>query len=223
MNIDSNQVVENKGIAFKVTSFLERYPVVYQFLRFGCIGVLNTGLNFLILNGVSKALGINQGIRLSAVSVVGFSAAVLQSYLWNKTWTFGSEQGISIFKNFLRLIQVGILGTLGVFFVLLGASQQAPPIYYVGVLGVYLILETVLWKRFGFHLSDWDHQGHSFLVFFAVTLIGLGINSSLVGVISTYWQPIANPDLNKNIAVILATGVSLFWNFIGYKVVVFKK
>lgn len=221
--MDNNQIMANQGIEQKVSGLLEKFPVVYQFLRFGCIGVLNTGLNFLILNGISKALGINQGFKLGAVSVIGFAAAVVQSYLWNRTWTFGSEQNVTIFKNFIRLVQVGILGSLGVILVILGASQQAQPIYYVGVLFVYLILETVLWKHFGFHLSDWNHEGHSFFVFFAVTLIGLLINTTLVSVISVYWQPFTNLDLNKNVAVILATGVSLFWNFIGYKLVVFKK
>ena len=114
---------------------------MYQFLRFGCIGALNTALNFLILNGISKALGIDEGVKLSAVSAVSFSVAVVQSYLWNRTWTFGNEQGISIYKNFLRLVAVGLLGTLTVIFVLLGAGQKALPIYFVGLMAVYLILE----------------------------------------------------------------------------------
>ncbi|HYV33589.1 MAG TPA: GtrA family protein, partial [Candidatus Limnocylindria bacterium] len=68
----------------KISALLESRPIVYQFLRFGCIGALNTALNFLILNGISKALGIDEGVKLSAVSAVSFSVAVVQSYLWNR-------------------------------------------------------------------------------------------------------------------------------------------
>ena len=206
----------------KVTSFLEARLVIYQFLRFVCIGFLNTALNFLILNTLSKALGISQGFSLGAVGVVGFSAAVIQSYLWNRTWTFGSEVGVSLWRNVVRLIFVGLLGFLGVIFVFVGSRFSAPWLFYLTLLIVYLVFEAMLWRHFGFHMSDWDHAGHSFLIFFVVTLVGLGINISLISVISSNLH-LTHTDLDKNIAAALATLVSLFWNFVGYKVFVFKK
>ena len=212
----------NLSFSQKITGLLERNPVVYQFLRFGCIGALNTALNFLILNSISKALNISQGLPLGAVEGVAFCGAVIQSYLWNRTWTFGSEQGVSLFKNFERLLAVGLLGFLAVVFVLVGSRLSAPWEYFAGILVVYLIIETVLWKYFGFHVSDWNHEGHSFVIFFFVTLVGLGINVLLISFISTNLH-LTNTDLDKNIAAIVATGVSLFWNFVGYKLVVFKK
>jgi putative flippase GtrA len=90
-------------------------------------------------------------------------------------------------------------------------------------LAVFLIVEKLLWSHFGFHMSDWDHVGHSFAVFFTVTLIGLGINSTLSSVVSTHLHLTKIVDLDKNIAVAIATGASLIWNFTGYKIVVFKK
>jgi putative flippase GtrA len=215
-----NQI--NKGFKEKVTSFLEKRTVVYQFLRFGCIGLLNTALNFLVLNTVSKALNISKGLELGGIAAIAFSLAVVQSYLWNKTWTFGAEVGVSLWKNVIRLLSVGALGAVTIIFVLIGSRLDAQAVYYFGVLVVYLLLEGVVWRVFGFHMSDWHHEGHSFIVFFLVTLIGLGINSGLVSVISTHLH-LTNTDLDKNIAAVLATGVSLFWNFTGYKVVVFKK
>lgn len=208
----------------KITGLLERNPVVYQFMRFACIGFLNTGLNFLILNALSKALNISQGWNLGKVAIVAFTAAVVQSYLWNRTWTFGSEQGVSLWNNVVRLFTVGLLGAFAVITVFVASAPgiAAPYWFYIIILGVYLLLETVLWRHFGFHISDWNHEGHSFVIFFIVTLIGLGINGSLVSVVSTHLH-ITNSDLDKNIAAALATGVSLFWNFVGYKVVVFKK
>lgn len=220
--MDNNQIVVNQGIEQKITGMLEKFSVVYQFLRFGCIGVLNTALNFLILNTISKYLNITQGFNLGAIDVLSFSIAIIQSYLWNRTWTFGNETGVSLFKNFIRLVLVGTLGAVAVILVLFGSHQLAPWYFYFGLLIVYLILETVMWKGFGFHLSDFNHESHSFLIFAVVTFIGLAINVSLVSVISSRLH-LTGTDLDKNIATILATLVSLFWNFTGYKILVFKK
>jgi putative flippase GtrA len=206
----------------KITSFLETHIVIYQFLRFACIGFLNTALNFLILNTLSKALNINQGLPLGAVEALGFAAAVVQSYLWNKTWTFGNEQGVTLWRNVIRLVFVGLLGFLGVVFVFVGSRFSAPWVFYLAILVIYLIFESVLWRHFGFHMSDWDHAGHSFLIFFVVTLVGLGLNVALISVVSSNLH-LTHTDLDKNIAAALATGVSLFWNFVGYKIFVFKK
>jgi putative flippase GtrA len=206
----------------KITHFLEQRPVVYQFLRFACIGFLNTGLSFLVVNTISKFLNISQGWELGSVVGVGFVCAVIQSYPWNRTWTFGGEQGVTLWKNLMRLFMVGLLGVFALAFVLFASRYSAPAISYFIILIIYIIIENLLWRNFGFHMSDWDHVGHSFLIFFIVTLIGLGINSSLSSVLSPHIH-LTRSDLDKNIAVALATGASLIWNFLGYKIIVFKK
>lgn len=220
--MDTAQVIQPQSFDQKITGFLERRPVIYQFLRFACIGLLNTALDFLLLNTISKALGITEGVKLGIIDIFSFSVAIVQSYLWNRTWTFGSEQGVSLWKNLIRLILVGALGAIAIIFVLIGSKLQAASAYYAGILLVYLIFESVLWRAFGFHMADWHHEGHSFLVFAIVTFIGLGINVSLVSVLSLHIH-LTHSDLDQNIAKILATCVSLFWNFAGYKVIVFKK
>src|ERR1035437_1073526 len=107
-NMDNQQ----KTFQDRITQLLEKYTIIYQFLRFAAIGFINVALNFLILNGISKAMGISQGWPLGGVEAVAFVFAVIQSYLWNRTWTFGGEQGVSLWKNFLRLILVGAVGVL---------------------------------------------------------------------------------------------------------------
>lgn len=196
---------------------------LWQFLSFACIGLLNTALNFLILNAVSKALGISKGLELSLVDYFSFIMAVIQSYLWNRTWTFGGEQGVSLTRNFWRLVQVGALGAIAIVAVLVGSKFSSPWYYYAVMLAIYLWIESMLWRSFGFHMSNWNHEGHSFLIFFIVTFIGLNINAGLTGYFSLHVQLTQTVDLNKNIAVVLATALSLFWNFIGYKLLVFKK
>ena len=212
----------NNSFQQQITGFLEKQPVIYQFLRFACIGFLNTGLSFLVVNVVSKFWGVSQGWKFGAIVGVGFVCAVIQSYPWNRTWTFGGESGVSLWKNIKRLFLVGLLGILALGFVLIASRFSAPAWSYLIFLAAYLICEDVLWKHFGFHFSDWDHVGHSFLIFFIVTGIGFFINSGLSGLLSVHIH-LTHTDLDKNIAVALATAISLFWNFTGYKVIVFKK
>ena len=220
--METNITSVNNSALGKFTTFLETHAIIYQFLRFGCIGLLNTALNFLITNTISKALNISQGVPLGIVAAISFAIAVVQSYVWNSTWTFGVSGGVTLAKNLVRLFLVGALGALAILLVLAGSRVDAAYWFYGGVLVVYLIFEGVLWRNFGFHLSDWNHESHSFWPFVIVTIIGLGINSGLVAVLSPYLH-VTSTDLDKNIVMGIATVVSLAWNFVSYKIVVFKK
>ncbi len=206
----------------KITNLLQSKPVILQLLRFGAIGVLNTALDFLVLNFISKTLGIDSGFKLGQINIAGFMLAVIQSYFWNKYWAFDTA-AISLFKNFIRLVLVGSLGALALSFVILGSKTGALPSYYLIILIVYVLAEIVLWKGFGLSMQPVQEQKNPFLSFIVVSIIGLLINSLLISVITSQVSLVANADLNKNLAKVLATGASLVWNFVGYKLFVFKK
>lgn len=205
----------------KLVKRLESKPIFYQFLRFASIGLLNTSFNFLILNTISKALHINEGFNFGLVEAVAFCGAVFQSYFWNRTWTFGSELNVGIKKNLQRLFVVGLLGFVAILIIIVASHLSAPWHFYLMVTVSYLIIQLAIWRAFNFHKSTFSHASHSFLGFFFVTLIGMLINVFLISVISLNLH-LTGTDLDKNIAAILASLSSLVWNFIGYKVFVFK-
>lgn len=64
----------------------------------------------------------------------------------------------------------------------------------------------------------------NFLTFAIITLLGLSVNSGVVYVITTFIPPILvqSDTLWANIAKAFATGISMVWNFLGYKIIVFK-
>lgn len=64
-----------------------------------------------------------------------------------------------------------------------------------------------------------------FVQFIAVSLVGAGLNSSIVALFTTFISPVfgLSPQLWANVGKLLATGISLVWNFIGYKLFVFKR
>jgi putative flippase GtrA len=134
----------------------------FQFVRFAIIGVMNTGLDFGVLNLLIFATGVREGLSLALLNSISFSVATANSYLWNKYWTFKD-------KDAVRVAEIG--------------------------------------------------------QFLTVSLIGLGINSSIVYLISTFVDPILglSPAMWVNASKVVATGIALFWNFLGYKFIVFKK
>lgn len=64
-----------------------------------------------------------------------------------------------------------------------------------------------------------------FVQFITVSFLGAGINSGIVTLFTTLLSPMfgLSPHLWANVGKLLATGVSLVWNFIGYKLFVFRR
>lgn len=212
----------------KLTRALDTRPVIIQILRFAAIGTLNTALDFIILNYLTKSLGITSGIELGLINMVGFAAATVQSYFWNRVWTF-SASNISALRNAFRLMVVGGFGFLAFLLVFLGSIYSVVENYYLFVLVVFIIGQLVIWYGFGLELQTRNNQGvgQQFASFLVVSLVGLMINSGIVAVASYALAPVLanliNADTIKNVAKVLATCVSLIWNFIGYKLIVFKR
>jgi putative flippase GtrA len=215
-------IIQNEDFGQKVTKLLQKYPIILQLCRFVAIGFLNTALNFIVSNLVSKYFNIEQGNQLGLISGLGFLFATTQSYYWNKDWAFG-QQADNLLKNFLRLLWVGFTGVLALVFVLVGSKVFAPYYFYLIILIIFLLAQLVLWKSLGLSGSNADATKNPFLLFFVVSLIGFAINMTIVSQFSSAVHLTANADLNKNVALIVATAVSLIWNFAGYKIFVFKK
>ena len=225
-NISSSQNVQisSEGMLVRI---LRRYPVILQILKFGAIGVINTALDFLILNVISETLKVSSGLKLGGINIIGFILAMVQSYYWNKSWAFNTEEILSLWKNFWRLVAIGFLGFAGMVMVFVGAKLNAPASLYAVVLILFVVFEVVLWEMFKLSKVPPSNEAQKqFVAFVVVSIIGLLINSGLVALLSTYSPLAHNPetaDLNKNVAKLAATFASLVWNFLGYKIFVFKK
>lgn len=210
--------------------FLERRPIILQLLRFIAIGAINTTLDFIIFNMISKFLGIQFGYQLGLLTIFGFTAAMIQSYYWNRYWAFGDSSPagatrVSLVNELLRLMLVGGLGGVGFIIVLLGARSQVNANFFLVALAVFLGVQLMLWLIFNLKQKADEHATH-FMVFAIVSIIGLLINIGIVSLASNYLvggNSGPGADLLKNEAKILATIVSLVWNFLGYKMLVFRR
>lgn len=91
------------------------FPALAQFGKFVLIGVLNTAIDFGILNILSLATGITGGYSIGGVNVPGFVVAVINSYFWNKYWIFANgaqSSQESLWQNFSKFLGVSIIGLL---------------------------------------------------------------------------------------------------------------
>lgn len=219
-----NITEQNIGIEGKITGLLEKYPVILQILSFGAIGVFNTAMDVLVLNFMSAQFSIHKGVGIGWVNFPGFILAVVQSYFWNKYWAFSGEQQVGLLKNFLRLLGVGITGFIVYVLLILGAHESVGSWYFLLIFAIFILAQVVLWFAYGFSkLSGVNTKKHPVVSFFVVSFVGFVINSTVLYFATTNMVGVGNTGDNLNIAKLLATLFSLIWNFIGYKIIVFKK
>jgi putative flippase GtrA len=165
------EAVENSNsLEQKITGMLEKFPVILQLCRFAAIGVMNTALDFLILNYISKSFGITSGLKLGELNIIGFILALIQSYFWNRYWAFNT-QAVSLLKNFIRLVLVGLLGGLTMVLVLVSAKLSATGNIYLLLLVIYIIFQLILWAQFKLSVSMGNGNHSQFIAFFIITSI----------------------------------------------------
>ncbi|MBI2355655.1 MAG: GtrA family protein [Candidatus Doudnabacteria bacterium] len=134
--------------------------------------------------------------------------------------------------QFIRFAIVGAVNTL-LDFAILNLLSWATGIYEGnGIIPLNVISFTVavvnsyfLNKAWAFKDRASEEQGKKFTLFLIVSVIGAIINTATVRIVSTNIDPMfgLSQELWLNAAKVIATGLSLVWNFIGYKVFVFKK
>lgn len=198
----------------------------FQAVRFLGIGFLNTAVDFAVLNFFSSTFQIYRGFELGLLNALSFSTAVLHSFFWNKFWTFASGEEKGILQNVGKFLAAASLGIAVLLAVLWGAKQEFGFSYFVGVIAVLLIGEFLLLKTFRLAVPvSPESAQRQFLLFIVVSIVGAAINSGIVAGVTARVDPILglNKELWLNVVKAFATGIAMVWNFLGYKLVVFKK
>jgi len=130
-----------------------------------------------------------------------------------------------------RFILVGGLNTfidLGVLNILIFVGGTAVGIWFSvfkGIAFIVAVLNSYVLNKYWTFEAKTEEKGKEFLSFLLVSIVGFVIN---VGVASFLVNIIGAPEtvsqnMWANIAAITATFTGMLWNFIGYKLFVFKK
>ena len=101
-------------LALFIFFILSRFvPVLYQFAKFACVGILNTSVDLGIFNLATFLYGSLPVASVFAMfKAVSFLTATTNSFIWNKYWTFGANskpQAGEIFKFYTIAIIGGFL------------------------------------------------------------------------------------------------------------------
>ncbi len=88
-----------------------RTKLFYLFAKYIIIGFLSAGIDFAIFNLFIYLTGIELGLEISLFKTVSFSLAMLNSYNWNRIWTF--EFAEHKFPHFVAVTVVGLAVNVG--------------------------------------------------------------------------------------------------------------
>lgn len=173
---------------------------------------------------------INIGLARPSV-IIGIFAAI--PILWVAgVWLGGFlGQWFSFFIQFGKFATIGFLSAaidFGVLNILSYASGLTAGflVGWINAPGFALaVVNGYLWNRLWvFRQQPGEGLFRDFPKFLAVTVSGLFLNSGIVVFATTYVPPQfgAGPEAWLNIAKVAANAVILIWNFVGYKIFVFK-
>ncbi|TSC52602.1 MAG: family 2 glycosyl transferase [Parcubacteria group bacterium LiPW_39] len=155
--------------------------VIYQLAKFILVGALNTFVDWGVLNLLIFLTTIASGWFYSGFKGISFMVAVVNSYFWNKFWTFNkTRMDADINKPRINADDADN-----------GTRKSAPK---------------------------------EFLQFFVVSCIGFALNVGVATLIVNVWGPqwgLAE-KVWANIGALGGTLIGLTWNFLGYKLIVFK-
>ena len=159
--------------------------------------------------------------------VAGFMVFALFA-LWVAS-LFGRR--IPILLQFAKFGAVGALNTLldlGILNTLIAFSDIASGYWYSIFKAISFVVASIsgyLWNKYWTFGVSGNINIKEFGQFFIVTLIGFGINVGIASFVVNVIGPMGNisPNLWANVGALMATAISLIWNFAGYKIFVFKK
>ena len=142
------------------------------------------------------------------------------------------ERLLRVGKQFSKFVLIGGINTAIDFAVLniemsLTGITSGPGLFVLNTISflVAVINSYFMNKHFTFQDATHNKEEKKLVQFITISVIGSGINSAIVTGIVAMTAPMfgLSPAMWTNVAKLLATGVSLVWNFVGYKLFVFKK
>lgn len=113
--------------------------MLFQFAKFGLVGILNTAVYFGVNNAFIHFTGIDTGRTLLVFNAISFAAAVTNSYIWNKWWTFEKTNRARV-REFAQFVSVSIVG------------------FFISELSVWFVT-NILSRPESFTAAQWDNVG----------------------------------------------------------------
>jgi putative flippase GtrA len=117
-----------------------RAPSLFEFSKFAVVGVLNSGVDFGMLNLLMLITGVSSGAGFLAFKSVSVTLGVINSYLWNKYWTFKMSNSADARREFMAFMVVTLIAV--------GVNVAGADVI-VNVIGAPAGFSTKLWANIG--------------------------------------------------------------------------
>ncbi len=138
-----------------------KVAAVYQFARFVLVGFLNTVIDFGVLNLLIYITGFSTGIYYSVFKACSASFSIVNSFFWNKLWTFGKCEAATSSQEAPRFLLVTLIGAA----INIGVASLV-----VNVIGAPAGFDPKVWANLGavvaiFFGFLWNFLGYKFFAF----------------------------------------------------------
>jgi putative flippase GtrA len=138
--------------------------LIAQFSKFVVIGLMNTSIDFAVLNLLMWLTGVYLGRWIILLNAIAFSVAVINSYFWNKYWTFRAretKEAAEVTKEFSQFIVVSLVGVVINSGIVYGITTFIPPFFGLGE-EIWANLAKVAATSLAL---IWNFIGYKFIVF----------------------------------------------------------
>ncbi|KPJ55958.1 hypothetical protein AMJ49_05990 [Parcubacteria bacterium DG_74_2] len=145
-----------------IASYLgKKILALFQFAKFILVGTLNTFIDLGVLNLLMLISGISAGMFYSVFKALSFIIATINSYFWNKFWSFEKKETAVSAGESLQFFSVAGIGLI---------INVAVASFVVNVLGPQFGIFPELWANIGaiiatFTAMLWNFVGYKFIVF----------------------------------------------------------
>lgn len=148
-------------VMYIVSLVAKRFFAILQLARFFLVGTLNTFVDFGVLNLLMAITGIFAGPFYVVFKGISFLTATINSYLWNKHWTFEKRKEVFAPGEYFKFLVVVTIGLL----IHVSVSHLV-----VNVIGPQFGLSLKIWANVGAFIAVltawlWNFTGAKFLVF----------------------------------------------------------
>lgn len=138
----------------------KKWPSFFQAGKNILVGILNSSIDFAVLNLLMFFFARAEGAPILAFKLLSFTSGAINSYFWNKFWTFGEKSEVRS-SQFAKFYSVALGGLL---------IHTATIFFTVNVVGAQCSIEPAVWANIGnaaaiFLGFFWDFLGYKFLVF----------------------------------------------------------
>lgn len=137
-----------------------------QFMRFAMVGLLNTLIDFGVLNALLWLDDYPVGWKIFAYNSLAFTIASGNSYLFNKHWTFGDRRPSTLPRVglFFLLTSIGLLINCTVVY-LLTLPGWSPvgvvPVIWVNLAKIVATFASLVWNFFSYRCWVFDANSSS--------------------------------------------------------------